>query len=128
VLMKTERGTDNRQLRAGGGQKWTSKGTVKVGWEGGGGAQPIQPPPALCWFLFTLRREHFLTCYLLTYLIQDYRSYFAEAGDNTGPLTVEDKFFQAEVCCAEYMTSLSLSLSQHTVYTELISPKQPSVT
>jgi len=29
--------------------------------------------------------------------IQDFRAFFDEAGDNTGPMTIEDKFFEAEV-------------------------------
>jgi len=29
--------------------------------------------------------------------MQDFRSFFDEAGDNTGSKTVEDKFFEAEV-------------------------------
>jgi len=29
--------------------------------------------------------------------LQDFNSFFEEAGDNTGSKTVEDKFFEAEV-------------------------------
>ena len=29
--------------------------------------------------------------------MQDFHAFFEEAGDNTGPKTVEDKFFEAEV-------------------------------
>ena len=42
--------------------------------------------------------ERFLSLGYVSYnALQDFHAFFEEAGDNTGPKTIEDKLFEAEV-------------------------------